>query len=59
MTRPFCSRLFDASFGEAFAVGLLQQQGHKRLSADEALRHRYFDDLPQQLHNLHDGKPES
>ena len=48
-------RLYDAAFAEAMAVGFLQQQGHKRLGADEALAHRYFADLPQQLHYLDDG----
>ena len=49
-------RLYDAAFAEAMAVSLLQQQGPKRLGAQEALRHRYFADLPEELHYLDDGE---
>ena len=48
-------RLFDSAFAESLANMLLQQQGNKRIRAENALRHRYFADLPPKLHDLDDG----
>ena len=49
-------RLFDTPFAESLATLLLQQKGNKRIGAEPALRHRYFADLPEKLHELDDGK---
>lgn len=37
---------------------LLQIQPNKRISSEAALRHTYFDDLPQQIYELDAGKAE-
>lgn len=36
----------------------LQIQPNKRISSEAALRHTYFDDLPQQIYELDAGKDE-
>ena len=45
-------RLFDIAFAEHLATAMLQPRAGKRVSADQALRHRYFSDLPSSLHHL-------
>lgn len=35
---------------------LLQIQPNKRISSEAAVRHTYFDDLPQQIYELDAGK---
>lgn len=49
-------RLHDVEFGEAMATGLLQLDPQKRLGADDAMTHRYFDGLPKKLLELPDGE---
>ena len=38
------------------ATAFLQLNPDNRISADEALRHRYFASLPKKLYELPDGK---
>lgn len=40
-------------------ISLLQIQPNKRISSESALRHTYFDDLPQQIYELDAGKKDS
>ncbi|CAB4061525.1 CDK14 [Lepeophtheirus salmonis] len=47
-------RLYDIPFAESLASMLLQQKANKRVGADQALRHRYFSDLPSRIHDLED-----
>lgn len=49
-------RLHDVVHGEAMASALLQLDPLKRLGAEEAMSHRYFDGLPKKLLELPDGK---
>ena len=49
-------RLVDVPFAESFATLLLQQKAQKRISAEQALRHRYFAELPHKIFELDDGK---
>ena len=46
-------RLEDLNFGEQLVSLMLQVRAGRRVSADQALRHRYFSDLPASLHTLH------
>ena len=46
-------RLYDIPFAEHVASMMLQSRAGKRVSAEQALRHRYFSDLPSSLHSLH------
>jgi len=46
------TRLYDIPFAENIGSMLLQPRAPKRISAEQALRHRYFSDLPHELHNL-------
>jgi hypothetical protein len=39
-----------------FFLQLLQQRAQKRIGAEQALRHRYFSDLPPKIHELGDGE---
>jgi len=47
-------RLVDVPFAESFATLLLQQKAQKRISAEQALRHRYFAELPHKIFELDD-----
>ncbi|XP_030759801.1 cyclin-dependent kinase 14 [Sitophilus oryzae] len=47
-------RLHDVSFGEAMATALLQLDPTKRLGAEEAMQHKYFEELPRKLLELPD-----
>ncbi|XP_060534809.1 cyclin-dependent kinase 14 isoform X2 [Cylas formicarius] len=47
-------RLHDVVHGEAMAAGLLQLDPARRLGADDAMTHRYFDGLPRKLLELPD-----
>lgn len=49
-------RLVDVPFAESLATLLLQQKAQKRIGADQALRHRYFAELPHKIFELDDGK---
>jgi len=49
-------RLADVPFAESLASAMLQQRAPRRLTADQALRHRYFADLPSAVYELKDGK---
>ena len=49
-------RLYDLAFAESLASMMLQQRAGKRVGAEQALRHRYFSDLPPSIHDLGDGK---
>ena len=49
-------RLVDVPFAESLATLLLQQKAQKRTGADQALRHRYFAELPHKIFELGDGK---
>ncbi len=49
-------RLFDVPFAESLASMMLQQRANKRVGADQALRHRYFSDLPGAIYELRDGE---
>ncbi len=49
-------RLLDVPFAESLATLLLQQKAQKRIGADQALRHRYFAELPHKIFELNDGK---
>ena len=49
-------RLVDVPFAESLATLLLQQKAQKRLGAEQALRHRYFAELPHKIFELDDGK---
>merc|ERR1719270_416511 len=46
-------RLHDIPFAEHVASMMLQSRAGKRVSAEQAPRHRYFSDLPSSLHSLH------
>ncbi|XP_045136500.1 cyclin-dependent kinase 14-like isoform X4 [Portunus trituberculatus] len=45
-------RLNDIPHAESLATQFLQIQPNKRISSEAALRHTYFDDLPQQIYEL-------
>ena len=47
-------RLVDVPFAESLATLLLQQKAQKRLGAEQALRHRYFAELPHKIFELDD-----
>ncbi|XP_050074277.1 cyclin-dependent kinase 14 isoform X1 [Anopheles maculipalpis] len=47
-------RLYDINEGETMATSFLQLNPDNRISADEALRHRYFASLPKKLYELPD-----
>ena len=47
--------LYDIPFADNLANQLLQQRAQKRIGADQALRHRYFSDLPPKIFELGDG----
>ena len=49
-------RLVDVPFAESLATLLLQQKAQKRTGADQALRHRYFAELPHKIFEIDDGK---
>ena len=49
-------RLLDVPFAESLANLLLQPKAQKRIGADQALRHRYFAELPHKIFELDDGK---
>ena len=49
-------RLVDVPFAESLATLLLQQKAQKRIGAEQALRHRYFAELPYKIFELDDGK---
>ena len=48
--------LVEVPFSESLATLLLQQKAQKRTGADQALRHRYFAELPHKIFELGDGK---
>ncbi|CAG9818523.1 unnamed protein product [Phaedon cochleariae] len=48
-------RLHDVAHGEAMAAALLQLDPQRRLGAEEAMTHRYFEGLPGKLLELPDG----
>ena len=48
--------LYDIPFAENLANQLLQQRAQKRIGAEQALRHRYFSDLPPKIHEIGDGE---
>jgi cyclin-dependent kinase 14 len=48
------TRLYDIPFAENIGSMLLQPRAQKRISAEQAMRHRYFSDLPHALHELKD-----
>ena len=43
-------------FAESLATLLLQQKAQKRTGTDQALRHRYFAELPHKIFELGDEK---
>ncbi|XP_054285795.1 cyclin-dependent kinase 14 isoform X2 [Macrosteles quadrilineatus] len=47
-------RLYDIVEGESMASSLLQLNPDDRIGAEEALRHRYFFNLPEKLYELPD-----
>ncbi|XP_065212065.1 cyclin-dependent kinase 14 isoform X2 [Planococcus citri] len=47
-------RLYDIAEGEALASAFLQMQPEKRISADDAMRHKYFHNFPKELYELPD-----
>ncbi|XP_050301282.1 cyclin-dependent kinase 14 isoform X1 [Anthonomus grandis grandis] len=47
-------RLYDVLYGEAMATALLQLDPLKRLGAEEAMQHKYFEGLPTKLFELPD-----
>ena len=47
-------RLHDAAFAESLGHIFLQPKASKRIGTDQALRHRYFSDLPPAIHDLDD-----
>ena len=49
-------RLLDIPFAESLANLLLQQRAQKRIGAEQALRHRYFAELPLKIFELDDGE---
>ena len=49
-------RLIDVPFAESLATLLLQQKAQKRIGAEQALRHRYFAELPYKIFELDDGE---
>lgn len=49
-------RVHDAAHGEALATSLLQLNPLRRLGAEEAMVHPYFNELPRKLLELPDGK---
>ena len=49
-------RLHDVVHGETMATSLLQLDPQKRLGADEAMVHPYFNGLPKKLLELPDGE---
>ena len=49
-------RLLEVPFAENLANMLLQPKAGKRIGAEQALRHRYFSDLPPTIHELSDGE---
>ena len=49
-------KLAHIPFAEQLAEQLLQLEPRKRISAKASMRHQYFDDLPQKIHELSDGK---
>lgn len=50
-------RLHDTAHAESLASLLLQARAQRRISAEQALRHRYFSDLPVGLLELRDQQP--
>lgn len=49
-------RLHDVVHGEAMASALLQLDPIRRIGAEDAMTHRYFDSLPRKLLELPDGR---
>lgn len=47
-------RLYDITDGEILATAFLQMHPDKRISAEDAMRHRYFQNLPKELYELPD-----
>ena len=50
--------LSQVPLAENLADMLLQPKAAQRMSAEQALRHRYFAELPPAIHDLGDGKSE-
>jgi len=50
------ARLREIPFAESLANMLLQPRAIKRLAADQALRHRFFSDLPAQVLDVRDDQ---
>ena len=48
----------QVSLAENLADLLLQPKAAQRVSAEQALRHRYFAELPPAIHDLGDGESE-
>ena len=49
-------RLYEIPFAEHVASVMLQPRASRRVSAEQALRHRYFSDLPASIHSLGPGE---
>ena len=49
-------RLFDIPYAEKLASMLLQLRAQERISANEAIKHPYFSDLPYALYELRDHR---
>lgn len=39
-----------------FIISVLQLEGRRRISADEAMKHSYFQELGERIHKLPDSK---
>ena len=50
--------LSQVPLAENLADMLLQPKAARRMSAEQALRHRYFAELPPAIHDLGDGESE-
>ena len=50
--------LSQVPLAENLADLLLQPKAAQRMSAEQALRHRYFAELPPAIHDLGDGESE-
>jgi cyclin-dependent kinase 14 len=48
--------LYDVPFAESLTAIMLQPKPNKRVGAEQALKHRYFSDLPHAIHDLTDGE---
>ena len=45
-------RLHDSPFAESLGSMFLQPRASKRIGTEQALRHRYFADLPPEIHDI-------